>query len=216
MDSQHLPVFPCSLWGTFYWPISKSNSLSNKLKCWQYQRRHSEDFLFYFFMKICYLFCLFLGETSKLYSNFTCSRRGVLQVLPPSLWEWKQAGNKQRLAFPRDRSIFLASQQLGFTLLEQGWGEKQVSPAIPRAQSNAQTQTCMGRAGSLHSVLLFPWEKCPNDKVGWECVEAPAKDISRWGQHHLRNLERADKSTKYLECWETCLGKKAQRKALRN
>lgn len=128
-----------------------------------------------------------------------------------------KAGKQQAwLAFPRSRSIFLASQQLGFTFLEQGWGEKQLSPVIPRTQSNARTQTCMGRAGSLHSVLLFPWEKCPNYKVDWECVEAPAKDISRWGHHHLRNRERADKNTKYLECWETCLGKKAQRKALRN
>lgn len=57
--SQHPSVFPlwlCQGDPTFCWSISKSNSLSNKLKCWQYQGRHSEDLLFYFFMKMCHLF----------------------------------------------------------------------------------------------------------------------------------------------------------------
>lgn len=64
-------VFPLWLCGghpTFCWSISKSNSLSNKLKCWQYQGRHSEDLLFYFLMKICYLFYLFSRENFQMFT----------------------------------------------------------------------------------------------------------------------------------------------------
>lgn len=49
--------FPCNCVGDmrpFCSSIWKSNSLSNKLKCWQYQGRHSEHVLFYFSMKMCY------------------------------------------------------------------------------------------------------------------------------------------------------------------
>lgn len=157
-------------------------------------------------------------------STFPCKRTSKCLLCMTSVKVWSatgvtskpegvKAGSQQaEIGISRSRGIFLAAQQLGFTLLELGWGEKQVSPVIPRAQSRCTHNTNLhGQSWFTVCNAAVPMEKGPKWQSGLRgCVEAPAGVTTIWETY--RKLTRAPSAWRVKKF----SGNKAQRKSLRN